>query len=99
MSDKIPWGTLAMWSIDFIRAIRERPIFAKILFRVCIGKHAYREFIGMIDSFQSAGFSPYFGYSLEDMEYHKDKVPLIDWWSEKEFPHETTQNQKMSKNS
>ena len=79
-----PWGALAMWSLDFIRAVRERPLLAKILFRICLGKYAYREFIGMMDTFQGAGYSPYYDYSLESADYHKDKTPLIDWWTERD---------------
>jgi hypothetical protein len=75
------WGTLATWSLDFIRAMRERNIFAKILFRISLGKYAYREFIGMMDAFQREGYSPYFEYSLEEQEYHRDELPKINWWS------------------
>lgn len=78
------WGVLAVWSLDFIRAIWSRGVLAKVLFRISLGKYAYREFIGMMDAFEREGFSPYYGYDLENQQYHKDKIPFVNWWSERE---------------
>jgi hypothetical protein len=99
MSDNTPWGALAMWSLDFIRAVRERPLLSKILFRLVIGKYAYREFIGMMDTFQYAGYSPYFDYSCETVGYHKDKIPFINWWAEREglYNRESTRHPQIMK--
>lgn len=71
-----------MWAIDFIRACVDRPIWARILIRLVMGKLAFREFIGLLETLDANGFSPHEGYNLEDMDYHADKVPF-DWWRER----------------
>jgi hypothetical protein len=71
-----------MWAMDFVRAARERPLWARILLRLAMGKYAYREFIGMMDSIQRDSGCLYLGYELEHLEYHTDKVPR-DWWTER----------------
>ena len=74
----------AAWGVDFIRAMIERPLWAKILFRLSMGKYAYREFIGLMDALEVEGMVPYLaGYGLENQEYHKDKLPFR-WWIERE---------------
>jgi len=73
------FGAIAMWAIDFIRALNERNILFKILFRFIVGKYAYREFIGLINAFNKGGYYPFLDYSLEEMDYHKDKV-TSKWW-------------------
>ena len=70
-----PRCTMA-WALDFARAVRERPRWARILFRIVVGRYAYREFIGLQDALIAEGYSPYFGYSLERQDYHKERVPL-----------------------
>ena len=72
-----PWRTMA-WALDFARAARERPRWARALFRIAVGKYAYREFIGLQDELARQSYSPYYGYDLERMDYHDDEVPL-DW--------------------
>jgi len=76
-----PWPTMA-WALDFARAVRGRPWWARILFRAVIGRYAYREFIGLQDELARQGYSPYFDYELERMEYHGDEVPF-DWAAER----------------
>ncbi len=76
------YGALAGWSVDFIRAARDRPLWARLLMRVAMGKWAYREFIGLMDELDRGGFIPYFDYELTRMEYHKDAVPF-DWGKER----------------
>lgn len=79
MSD--PWP-IVPWALDFTRAARERPKWARILFRIIVGRYAYREFIGLQDELLRQGYSPYFGYGLERMNYHDDEVPS-DWAAER----------------
>lgn len=76
------FATVYGWAIDFLRAYSERPWIFKIFARLIFGKYAYREFIGMIDASQ-AQLAYFFsiGYSLQDMDYHKDKPRLI-WWND-----------------
>ncbi len=78
------------WVIDFIRAAIERPLWARLLFRlavgryayrefiVAVGRYAYREFIGMIYALRKDGYYFDVGYDLEDGNWHKDHTPL-DW--------------------
>lgn len=83
MSGDVHWGRVYAWAVDFIRALSERPWWARILFRMVVGKYAYREFIGLMDSLARDGFSPYFYYGLKKQEYHADPVPR-EWWAERE---------------
>ncbi len=76
------WATTFAWALDFVRAMRERPLWAKILFRIVQGRYAYREFYGIVKALKEGGFSPYSEYELEHMNYHKDLVPF-DWWTER----------------
>ena len=72
-----------MWSQDFVLALLDRPFLAKILLRIVFGKYAYREFCGLVQAvdFNLGGhvLKNNIGYSLEDMEYHKDKMSW-KWW-------------------
>jgi len=81
--EEIRWGAISGWAIDFIRAMRERPLWARILFRLTLGRFAYREFIGLMDELD-CGFSLYGDYGLEGMEYHQDATPALDWWSKRD---------------
>ena len=76
-------GSITGWAEDFIRAMRERPLWAKVIFRICLGQYAYREFIGLTDELERNGFSPYFDYGCYRQGYHRDKIPLMDWWEER----------------
>jgi len=68
------YAATAGWAQDFIRALRERPKVVKWLIRLLVGRYAWRELIGLRDSLQSDGFVTDFPYSLETMDYQKDKV-------------------------
>ncbi len=77
------WARHSVWGLDFIRAMRARPLWARVLFRLAMGSsYAYREFIGLMDALDRDGFSPYFDYDLERMGYHADPLPLW-WWMER----------------
>lgn len=64
------------WAIDFVRAAVERPLWARILLRVTMGRYAYREFIGLMDELNREGFLTYMGYELYGIDYHNDLVPF-----------------------
>jgi hypothetical protein len=81
--NNMQYGAICGWAVDFVGAARERPVWAKLLVRLALGKWAYREFIGLIDELYRNGCIPYVSYELENMEYHTDIVPLA-WWKEKE---------------
>ena len=65
------------WAIDFVRAIFERNILAKLFFRIAIGKYAYREFVGMVETMNKEGLYPWMDYDLKHMEYHQESIPKI----------------------
>lgn len=77
------WARGFAWALDFCRAVRERPLWARILFRVVLGKYAYREFIGLQDTIAREGFGPYDDYSCQTASYHADNVPFY-WWKERD---------------
>ncbi len=67
-----------MWSLDMVRAMNNRPWLMRQLFRIAVGRYAYREFIGIVKELKAQGCSPDFDYNLEDINYHKDPIPK-DW--------------------
>ena len=71
----------AMEVLDFVRALNERPLWAKLLFRLIVGKYAYREFLFVVKNMRDSGYSPFYDYSLEDISYHTDEQPWL-WWKE-----------------
>lgn len=72
------WLRVYPWALDYCRAMIHRPWWSKILFRLVIGRYAFREFMGMLDYVRRVG--DYMGdYNLESLEYHKDVFPLR-WW-------------------
>ena len=75
------YADIVGWAVDFIRALRDRPLWAKVLVRVCMGKYAYQEFVGLMKALEKEGISPYLDYDLENMSYHKDKVQRY-WWKQ-----------------
>lgn len=77
------YALVLAWAMDFCRAMRERPWWARLLVRVIFGKYAYREFIGLQDACAHVGFDPYFEYSCQEVSYQKNKVPFA-WWRERE---------------
>ncbi len=77
------YGAVTGWAEDFIYAVEERPWLFKLLFRLAVGKFAWREFMGMVETLiMEGGFYPkYVGYNCNDQEYHKDDISL---WGIKE---------------
>ena len=74
----------SIWSLDFIRAMNERPTLIKYLLRLILGKYAYREFVGLVEAFEKDGwYDPFMCYGCEGVDYHKDKKPLR-WWAREE---------------
>jgi hypothetical protein len=74
------YGATLAWAEDFIYAVEERPWLFKLLFRLAVGKFAWREFMGMAETLiMSGGFYPkHVGYSHREQEYHKDNISLWD---------------------
>lgn len=64
------------WALDMIRALKERNYLWKWLLRFVMGRYAYRELVGLRDSLEKTGHNTDFGYELNEMDYHKDKVKL-----------------------
>ena len=71
-------GATIAWAEDFIYAVEERPWILKLLFRIAVGRFAWREFMGIVESLLlSGGFYPKnVGYSHREQEYHKEKICL-----------------------
>lgn len=85
MVDRIVWGSIAMCALDFCRALRERGKLRNWIFKLLVGKYAYREYELLLLNLQYSGFYPEFDYGLEDCEYHKKTIQQIkdNWEKEK----------------
>ena len=82
--DEVRWPDYARhsaWGLDFIRAMLERPLWARILFQLCMGEKAYREFIGLMNAIDR-DFGVFVSYSAGGAKYHDDKMPAW-WWIER----------------
>jgi hypothetical protein len=66
------------WAQDFVYALEERPKIFKLLFKLAIGRFAWREFVGMVEMLmKSGGYTPNcIGYFCEDNDYHKEHPEL-----------------------
>lgn len=75
---KVGNGATIAWAEDFVYAVEERPWILKFIFRLAVGRFAWREFMGMVEALiTSGGFYPKnVGYSCDDQEYHKDDYSL-----------------------
>ena len=75
-------ANIIAWTLDFLRALEERPRIIRVSLRWIFGKWAYREFIGLIQGMIDNGWSPmfgYIGYGLENLDYQKDEIQ-VEWW-------------------
>ena len=72
------YGATIAWAEDFVYALESRPQIFKRLFKLAIGKYAWREFVGMVETLiQCGGHLPKnVGYSLSNMDYHKERPEL-----------------------
>ena len=76
------YASYTIWSLDFIRALNELPVWRKLLLRVVFWKHAYSEFRGLVTAFEEDGwYNPFYSYGLENIDYHKDKQGW-KWWTD-----------------
>jgi len=64
------------WGQDMICAINDFGKIRKFILRMIMGRYAWREMIGLRDSIEKYGYGTNHGYSLENLDYHKDKVKL-----------------------
>ena len=67
---------MMMCTLDFCRALNERNRFAKLLFRLAVGKYAYREY-ELMEAHMNLEHDTHFEYGLEDCEYHKKTMKQI----------------------
>ena len=68
------------WFSDFVHAMIDRTLWARLLFRFVIGKYAYSEFVGALDEMERNHHCPYnIGYSLQDGSWHKRRIRWR-WW-------------------
>lgn len=68
-----------MPSLDFIRALNERHWVVKLLFRIVVGRYAYREFLFMVRIIEEQGMGAFHEYGLRGHDYHRDPQPW-SWW-------------------
>ncbi len=64
------------WGMDLCRAIHEFSRLRKWLLRLVLGRYAYRELVGLRDAIEEDGYPTDYGYELQGMGYHKDRVRL-----------------------
>ena len=67
---------MVMCALDFCRALNERSWLAKILFRLAVGKYAYREY-ELMEMNINCEYDTHFEYGLEDASYHKKTIEQI----------------------
>ena len=74
------------WFEDAIKALIERPWPFLVVFRICMGKHAFREFYGaMTELYRQREYLFDVGYCLDGGSWHEDKLPFV-WWKERNMP-------------
>ena len=72
------YATIAAWAVDFVYALEARPWICKWLFKLAIGRFAWREFTGMVEAGIVVGsFVPRnVGYCHEQQSYHQEHPEL-----------------------
>ena len=74
---------MLMCAVDFCRALNERSWFYKWLFRLAVGKYAYREYELLFENLKRESHMPDRSYELEEMSYHKKSMAeIIKEWDE-----------------
>lgn len=76
LNDQNTFAVTAWWALDFSRAIYNMNWPRRILFRIIIGKYAYREFAGIMQALHSGQYDPRYTYELEDTDYNKEELPI-----------------------
>jgi hypothetical protein len=74
MTNNEEFALISAWAMDFVRAMKSRPKLLRLLFRIVAGRHAYREFLGLYDALDKAGYDPNMGYKLQRQSYHNERV-------------------------
>lgn len=64
---------MLMAALDFVRALHDRPRIFRWLFKIAVGRYAYREYQIFVWGLDVQGYDPFWGYDLEDMDYHHGK--------------------------
>ena len=67
--------TSAIWGLDALRALQERPRPFQWAIRLLMGRYAWRELIGLRDALIKIGYDFDCDYGIEGANYHKDKTP------------------------
>jgi hypothetical protein len=77
MANPQTYWRLYAWSIDLVRKLYEMGRIRKWLFRLIIGRYAWTEYVGLIETLGER--ECLFGYGLEGCEYHKHPHYLKEW--------------------
>jgi hypothetical protein len=67
---------ISAWAQDFVRAMWERTWIFRLLFRIAVGRYAYREFTGMVKEMDEDHYYLDSEYGLEECDYNKQRQPL-----------------------
>jgi len=70
------YSRITMWALDFCRAFRARPRWARFFCRLIMGRYARNEMWGLAKCLHEEGFDPAADYDLHDLAYHKKGTPL-----------------------
>ena len=85
MLDTTHWVSVYMCALDFILALNERGRFLNWLFRLVVGRYAYREYEIMRAILEFDGYKTDLEYGLEGCEYHKlSSSEVLAEWSKDE---------------
>lgn len=68
---------MIMSALDFCRALNERNKFFKYLFKLIVGKYAYKEYELLKWNLKKVGYDPELEYGLEKSSYHKKSIKQI----------------------
>lgn len=77
MKQTDPWPAFG-WTLDFLRAVHNRPRFTHWLLRLAVGRYAWRELCGMSHAIRQQGFPPENDYDLQGAGYHQEQVNLFE---------------------
>ena len=78
MTHEIDWATPASCALDFCRALQERGKIRNWIFKLLVGKYAYREYELLRFHLGRSGFDLDMDYGLERCNYHTRTMKQIE---------------------
>lgn len=81
--DTTHYGHVYMCALDFCRALRERGKLLNWLFKIIIGRYAYKEYVIMRTVINHDGYNTNFEYDCESCDYQNKSIKQIEAeWNE-----------------